>query len=134
LTTFVITTLGPKEYSTSARIKAIYILEDKKSLAQIREATGVPKSAIYRLVAIARERGWVENKNMPLEVSYILNAPRSGRPGISPKVIKCILKVILQNSTTRGFSYTIIIKEVKKRGYEVTPRTVWKVLTYIGYS
>jgi hypothetical protein len=33
------------------------MLEDKKSLAQIREVIGVPKSAIYRLVAIARERG-----------------------------------------------------------------------------
>jgi hypothetical protein len=31
-TAFVLTTLGPKEYSTSARIKAIYMLEDKKSL------------------------------------------------------------------------------------------------------
>jgi DNA-binding IclR family transcriptional regulator len=33
------------------------MLEDKKSLGQIREAIGVPKSAVYRLVAIARERG-----------------------------------------------------------------------------
>jgi len=56
-TAFILTTLGPKEHSTSARIKAIYMLKDKKSLGQIREATGVPKSAIYRLVAIARERG-----------------------------------------------------------------------------
>jgi hypothetical protein len=61
---------------------------------------------------------------MPLEVSYILNTPRSGRPGISAKAIKCVLKVVLQNSTTRGFSYTIITKEVKKRGYEVVPRTI----------
>jgi hypothetical protein len=56
-TAFVLTTLRPKEHSTSARIKAIYMLEDKKSLGQIREATGVPKSAVYRLAAIARERG-----------------------------------------------------------------------------
>jgi hypothetical protein len=71
---------------------------------------------------------------MPLEVSYVLNAPRSGRPGISPEVIKSVLKVVLQNSTTRGFSCAIIVKEVKKRGHEVAPRTVWKVLTYVGYS
>jgi len=71
---------------------------------------------------------------MPLEVSYILNTPRSGRPGISPEAIKYVLKVILQNSTTRGFFCATITKEVKKRGHEVTPRTVWKVLTYIGYS
>jgi hypothetical protein len=47
LTTFVLATLGPKEHSTSARIKAIYMLEDKKSLGQIREAIGVPRLAIY---------------------------------------------------------------------------------------
>jgi hypothetical protein len=32
-TAFVITTRGPKEHSTGARIKAIYMLKDKKSLA-----------------------------------------------------------------------------------------------------
>jgi hypothetical protein len=110
------------------------MLEDKKSLGQIREATGVPRLAVYRLVAIAREREWVENKNMPLEVSHILNAPRSGRPVISAKAIKCVLKVVLQNSTTRGFSCAVIAKEVKKRGHEIAPRTIWKVLTYAGYS
>jgi hypothetical protein len=46
-TAFIITTLRPKEHFTGARIKAIYMLKDKKSLAQIREATGVPKSAVY---------------------------------------------------------------------------------------
>jgi hypothetical protein len=61
---------------------------------------------------------------MPLEVSHVLNAPRSSRPIISSEVIKCVLKVVLQNSTTRGFSCATIIKEVKKRGHEVTPRTV----------
>ena len=61
---------------------------------------------------------------MPLEVSYVLNAPRSSRPIISSKVIKYILKVVLQNSTMRGFSCAVIAKEVKKRGYEITPRTI----------
>ena len=54
-TAFTIPDIVRKEHSTSARIKAIYILEDKKSLGQIREATGVPKTAFYRLAAVARE-------------------------------------------------------------------------------
>jgi hypothetical protein len=54
-TAFVLATLGPKEHSTSTRIKAIYILENKKSLGQIREATGVSRSAVYPLAAIARK-------------------------------------------------------------------------------
>jgi repressor of nif and glnA expression len=43
------------------------------------------------------------------------------------------LKVVLQNSTTRGFSYVIIAKEVRKRGYKIIPRIIWKVLIYTGY-
>jgi hypothetical protein len=71
---------------------------------------------------------------MPLEIRHILNAPRSGRPPILIDAIKCVLKVVLQNSTTRGFSCAIIAKEVRKRGHEVAPRTIWKVLTQVGYS
>jgi repressor of nif and glnA expression len=71
---------------------------------------------------------------MPLETSYILNQPRSGRPVILPAVIKYVLQVVLQNSTTCSFSCTVIAKEVRKRGYEIAPRTVWKVLTAAGYS
>ena len=110
------------------------MLEEKKSLAQIKEAIGVPKTTVYRLAAAARERGWRENENMPLEVYHVLNAPRSGRPAISPDAIKCVLKVVLQNSTTRGFSCTTIAKEVRKQGHEVASRTVWKVLKQAGYS
>jgi len=64
----------------------------------------------------------------------VLNQPRSGRPAISPEAIKCVLQVILQNSTTRSFSCATITKEVRKRGHEVAVRTIWKVLTAAGYS
>jgi hypothetical protein len=57
LTELVISTAIRKEHSTSARIKAIYMLEDRKTPAQIKKATGVPKITVYRLHAIARERG-----------------------------------------------------------------------------
>jgi transposase len=85
-------------------------------------------------MAVTKERGWREGVNMPLEVSHVLNAPRSGRPQISPEAIKTVLKVVLQNAITRGFSCATIAKEVRKRGHEIAPRTVWKVLTAAGYS
>jgi hypothetical protein len=71
---------------------------------------------------------------MPLEVYHVLNQLHSSRPAISPTAIKYVLQVVLQNSTINSFSYTIIVKEVRKRGYEVAVRTVWKVLTAAGYS
>jgi Fe2+ or Zn2+ uptake regulation protein len=64
----------------------------------------------------------------------VLNALRSGRPAISSEVIKTVLKVVLQNLTTQGFSYATIAKEVRKRGHKIALRTVWKVLTAVGYS
>jgi repressor of nif and glnA expression len=69
-----------------------------------------------------------------LKVYHVANLARSGRPAISPEAMACVLKVILQNSTTRGFSCGTIAKEVRKRGYEVALRTVWKVLTANGYN
>jgi Fe2+ or Zn2+ uptake regulation protein len=64
----------------------------------------------------------------------MLNTPRSRRPLILINTIKCVLKVMLQNSTTKGFFCATITKEVRKRGHEIAPRTVWKVLKQAGYS
>jgi hypothetical protein len=58
LTEIVVFTTTRKEHFTGARIKAIYMFEQKKSLAQIKTATGVPKTVVYRLYAVVRERGW----------------------------------------------------------------------------
>jgi hypothetical protein len=57
LTEIIVSTTARKEHSTGARIKAIYMLEEKKSPARIKKATGVPKPTLYRLYTIARERG-----------------------------------------------------------------------------
>jgi len=61
---------------------------------------------------------------MPLETSHVLNTLRSRRLPILIEAIRYVLKVILQNSTIRGFSYTIITKEVRKYRYKVAPRTI----------
>jgi hypothetical protein len=120
----VVSTVPKKEHSTSARIKAIYILEQKKSADIIRAKTGVTRTRAYALAATVRERGWKEGVDMPLEVDHVINRPRSGRLKISVDAIKCVLKVVLQNSTIRGFSTATIAKQVCKKGYEVAPRTI----------
>jgi hypothetical protein len=84
-----------KEYSTSARIKAIYMLEEKKSAGKILEVTRVSRTRAYALAAVTKERGWRENEDMPLEVAHVLNQPRSRRLAVSPNAIKYVLKVVL---------------------------------------
>jgi hypothetical protein len=88
---FTIPDIIRKEYLTSARIKAIYMLKQKRSAGDIKKATRVSRTRVYELASLARQRGWRENEDMPLEVCHVLNQPRSGRPAISPEAIKCVL-------------------------------------------
>jgi hypothetical protein len=46
-----------KEHFTSARIKAIYMLKEKKLARKILEAIGVSRTHAYALAAVAKERG-----------------------------------------------------------------------------
>jgi hypothetical protein len=61
---------------------------------------------------------------MILKVEHVLDAPRSSKPRVSNKAIAYVLKLMLQNSTTSGFSCGTLIKEAKKRGHELAPRTI----------
>ena len=62
-----------KEYSTGARIKAIYILKEKKSAGKILEIIRVSRIYAYTLAIVIREHGWHKNKDISLEVAYVLN-------------------------------------------------------------
>ena len=53
-TAFVLSTIGPKEHSTGARIKAIYMLKQRRSAGDIRKAIGVSRTRIYKLASLAR--------------------------------------------------------------------------------
>jgi hypothetical protein len=54
---FTIPDIIRKEHSTSARIKAIYMLEQKRSTGDIKKATGVSRTRVYELASLARQRG-----------------------------------------------------------------------------
>jgi hypothetical protein len=95
LTTFTLPFITRKEYTVKAKIKAIYMLKDGQSASKIKVATRVFKSRVYTLAAIARERGWVKNTNMPFKVDYIRNAARSRRLAISLTAIACVSKIVL---------------------------------------
>ena len=57
-TAFIVIPKTPyKEHSTGARIKAIYILEERRLAKKIKEVTGVSRTHAYALTAVARERG-----------------------------------------------------------------------------
>jgi hypothetical protein len=51
---FTIPDIVRKEHSTGARIKAIYMLEQRRSAGDIRKAIGVSRTRIYELASLAR--------------------------------------------------------------------------------
>jgi hypothetical protein len=53
-TAFTIPDIAHKEYSTSTRIKAIYMLEQRRSAGDIRKAIGVSRTRIYKLASLTR--------------------------------------------------------------------------------
>jgi hypothetical protein len=57
LTAFTMPNVTHKKHFTGARIKAIYMLEEKKSVTQLKAATAVSRTRVYYLAAVARERG-----------------------------------------------------------------------------
>ena len=90
-------------------------------MSRIIKVIGISRNRIYTLAATARERGWQQDTNIVIKVEHIQNAPRSGRPFISPSAIAYVLKVVIRNSTTHGFSYKTIGQEVKRQGFQVAP-------------
>jgi hypothetical protein len=57
--------------------------------------TGISKSRVYALAAVAREREWKQDIDMIIEVNHVLNAPCTGRPHIIVQAIQCVLKLML---------------------------------------
>jgi hypothetical protein len=49
-------TIVRKEHFTGARIKAIYMLKQKRSASEIKAATRVLKTRVYNLAKVARQR------------------------------------------------------------------------------
>jgi hypothetical protein len=55
-TAFTMPDIIRKEYSTGAKIKAIYMLEQKRSTDDIKKAIGVFKTRVYKLVSLVKQR------------------------------------------------------------------------------
>jgi hypothetical protein len=69
--------------------------------------------------------------------SYIADEPKASRPPITLNIITLIEEILVQNSTTRSFSYSYIVIEVAtKLGIEkaICAKTIYKVLKAKKYK
>jgi hypothetical protein len=130
------TSIPQPKYSIGARIQAITFLELNIPYFEIISRTGISKAQIYKLRDKAISRGWDPKVSGIVEVHYIEDVPRSGRPKNSQSVIDLILKTVTKNSTTRGWSCNRIAWEVSSipGAPSVSGMTVWRTLKENGYS
>ena len=71
---------------------------------------------------------------MVVEPYHVDDTLRSSRPKIPKAIVKLILKTMLRNSTTRGWSCNRIASEVSEAGQLVSASTIYRVLKEHGYG
>ena len=96
-------------YSIGARIQAITLVQAGMKVDFVIEFIGIKKSRVYKLVKQAKQRGYDPTISKVVEVHYVIEAPRSGRPQVSQVVKDEVLKLLTKNSTTRGISCSQIV-------------------------
>jgi transposase len=128
--------MAPIKPDAGTRIQALTMLQNKTPIAKIIEATGYKERNIYRILKTAKERGYNPDKSKTLYLSYVEDAPRSGRPKkATPEVEEQVIKAISKNSTTRELStqkIADIISPLVKGG--ISARTVHRILRRRGYK
>ena len=128
----------PKNYhDPGTRLQALTLYEAGLPFHQILALTRIGQRTVQSLKQRAVARGYDPSICKDLLLSYVEDAPRSGRPPIAESVKSMIIRVVTQNSTTRQYSTNRITAEVcELLGKEkaVSLRTCYRVLEAEGYS
>ena len=111
------------------RIQALALVEHGIAAKMVQAVTGVSTRSISALKIKARQRGYDPAVSRVLEVEYIEDAPRSGRPKkVTPEVEQAILNNVVQDRNSRekssamiGFDHklssTTILRTLKQNGF-----------------
>jgi len=90
------------QYDLGTRIQALTLLEVATGIPRITELTGMSKSTIYDIRKKAIEQGYNPQVSTKLLLSYVEDAPRSGRPKKATEEVEdLVIKTVTKNSTTR---------------------------------
>ena len=103
----------------------------------ITQELGMSKRAIYKVQekAISRRQSPNPINKQVVELHHVDDAPRPSRPKTSITITEFILKTMLKNSTTRGWSCNRIVLEILGTlGWQlVSPFTIYCILKEHGY-
>ena len=122
-------------HDLGTRLQALTLFEGNVPIPRITEITGISKAQIYSIKKTALQRGYNPRESLKLLLSYVEDAPRSGRP---PKVTEAIKQqvreVVTQNSTTRQMSTQAIANAISSASFSLSARTIYNILKSLGFS
>ncbi len=89
----------------ATRVQALTLLQKGVSMEEIMKDTGYARSSIYAIQKTAKARGYDPSKDTRILLSYVEDAPRTGRPKkCTPQVEEKVIKAISQISITHELS------------------------------
>jgi transposase len=125
--------MAPHDLGT--RLQALALLEHGIPHATITTITGISTTAIFAIRRRAISRGYDSTTSKTLLLSYVEDAPRSGRPKKATKELENeVVQVITKNSTTRQMTTQQIANAISTEACSISARTIWNVLKSLGYG
>ena len=98
----VTTATRQSRHDVGTRLQALCLFKNKVLVPEIKEITGIATSQIYAIRKTAITRGYNPTVSKKLLLSYVEDAPRSGRPPkVTEEIKKQVVEVVMKNSTTR---------------------------------
>ena len=116
-------------HDLGTRMQALALAEHGIAVKIVEAVTQLSNQTIYRLKKQARERGFDPEKSTQLQLKYMIDKPRSGRPIlVTPGVEQAILETVRKDRNGRE-------KTSAQIGYEhqLSSATILRVLKRNGF-
>jgi transposase len=118
------------------RAQVLTLLQKGVSIDEIIKDTNYARRSIYNILKKAKDRGYDPLKDTRIFLSYVEDAPRSGRlKKCTPEIEEKVINIISPNSTTRELSTQKIadtLAPLIKGG--ISARTIYRILRRRGYK
>ena len=106
------------------RIQCLVLLEFGVPIDHVAAYTNVTKSSIYRFRRIAIQRGYDPNVSKRILLSYLEDAPKSGRPSVcTEEATKKVINFVTKSAAGRESTCTEIAANVG-----ITARSIHRIL------
>jgi transposase len=123
--------MAPDGGPIALQAQALALLECSIPIKTITELTGRSKSTIFRIRAIAKERGYDPAVSIIFQNEFFTTAPRSGRPitATTPENIQRVIERVEANRVGREMTITELGAQ-----FNMSRQSAWRILHSAGYG